>query len=157
MKVHTTRFGEIEVDSEKIICFSQGLLGFETLNKFTVIPVDDKETFTWLQSTEEPHAAFLLTDPFAFFSDYAVDLNPAICKALSIRSREEVVIQAIITIPETGVKDMTANLVGPVVINVKNRIGKQIVLTDSGYTTRHRLFSNCTVSGEGCGLKAGEA
>ncbi|HHX94791.1 MAG TPA: flagellar assembly protein FliW [Clostridia bacterium] len=156
MKIATSRFGEIEVDPEQFIRFNEGLLGFDTLKSFTLLPVDNSQIFTWMQSTEEPQVAFLLADPFVFFADYAVDLEPALCEALDISSREDLVIQSIVTIPKTGVKDMTANLVGPVVINVKNRTGKQVVISHSGYTTKHRLFKEIPPENDSL-QRAGEA
>lgn len=156
MKIATSRFGEIQVDPEQLIVFQEGLPGFQALKRFTLIPVDDKQVFTWLQSTEDPRVAFLLTDPFVFFADYIVDLDPVFCEALEIGSREDVIIQSIVTIPKTGIKDMTANLVGPVVINVKNRTGQQLVLANSGYTTRHRLFNQELPSQEESLQRAGE-
>lgn len=140
MKIDTSRFGAVEVEENQIIGFHEGLLGFEHLSKYVLLPAEDSHVFTWLQSTEVPQVAFLLTDPFVFFADYAVDLKPEFCDNLEIGSREDVVVQTIVNIPETGVKDMTVNLAGPLVINVKKRAGKQLVLPDSGYTTRHKLF-----------------
>lgn len=156
MQVPNIPFGELEVDPGKVIRFPAGLPGFATLKDFILLPVDDKEIFTWMQSTENLQTVFLLTDPFAFFADYAVDLEPGICQDLGIESRADVVIQAIVTIPDTGVQDMTANLVGPVVINVNNRKGQQIILTNSGYTTRHRLFQKDIPMEKDCPQRAGE-
>lgn len=156
MQVSNTPLGELEFDPEQVIRFSAGLPGFEALKNFILLPVDDSGIFTWMQSTEDPQATFLLTDPFAFFADYAVELEPGICRDLGIDSREDVVIQTIVTIPDTGVKDMTANLVGPVVINVKNRKGQQIILTNSGYTTRHRLFQKDISKEKACPQRDGE-
>ena len=82
MKIATSRFGEIEVDPQQFITFKDGLPGFENLKSFTLLPVDESQIFTWMQSTEEPWTAFLLTDPFVFFADYAVDLEPGVCESL---------------------------------------------------------------------------
>lgn len=156
MQAQNTTTGKFAIDPEKVICFPAGLPGFPALKDFILHPVDDKEIFTWMQSTAEPQVAFLLTDPFAFFADYAVELEPGICRDLGIESREDVVIQTIVTIPDTGVQDMTANLVGPIVINVKDRKGQQLILTNSGYTTRHRLFQKDIPIEKDCPQKAGE-
>jgi flagellar assembly factor FliW len=37
---------------------------------------------------------------------------------------------------------MTANLVAPLVINQKNRLAKQVVLTSAEYDTKHSLISS---------------
>ena len=140
MKITSSRFGEIEIDDEQQIFFKEGLLGFENLKNFVLLPVNNSMIFTWLQSTEEGEIAFLLADPFMFFPGYEVELDESIREDLQIDAAKDVVIQAIVTIPEAEVKDMTANLLGPLVINVNDRIGKQTVLTQTNYTTRHKLF-----------------
>lgn len=140
MKITSSRFGEIEINDEQQIFFKEGLLGFENLKNFVLLPVNNSMIFTWLQSTEEGEIAFLLADPFMFFPGYEVELDESIREDLQIDAAKDVVIQAIVTIPEAGVKDMTANLLGPLVINVNDRIGKQTVLTQTNYTTRHKLF-----------------
>ena len=132
---------------EQVICFNEGLLGFGHLNKYVLLPADNSFVFTWLQSTEDADVAFLLADPFMFFSGYEVELDDSIREGLQIEAEKDVVIQTIVTIPETGVKDMTANLVGPVVINVHDKIGKQTILTQTNYSTRHKLFES--EAGEG--------
>lgn len=147
MKLVSSRLGEIEVDPEQVVFFEEGLLGFENLRRFVLLPVDNSLVFTWLQSIEDPNVSFLLADPFMFFPDYEVELEEGVRESLKIEGAKDVVIQAIVTIPDSGVKDMTANLVGPVVISVNDKIGKQIVLTHTNYSTRHKLFE--TEAGEG--------
>lgn len=142
MKLATSRFDKIEIDSQQIIAFHEGILGFEHLKKYILLPVDNSLVFSWLQSVEDGRVAFLVVDPFMFFPGYEVELDDAIRAQLKIEAAKDVVIQTIVTIPGSGVKDMTANLVGPVVINVNDKIGKQTVLTQTNYTTRHKLFES---------------
>lgn len=148
MEIETTRFGKIEVSPDKIITFPEGLLGFEKLKKYALLPLNDNPAFTWLQSVEDPVVAFLILDPFLFFADYSVKLDDNLCSELSIDDNSEVIIQVIANIPKSGVKDITANLVGPLVINVKEKLGKQIILQNTEYGTRHRVFNNDTTGGE---------
>ena len=142
MKVQTTRFGELEVTKDKMFTFPEGLLGFDWLREFSFVPVEDNPAFRWLQSLEEPDVAFLLCDPFMFFSDYEVKLDDKVSSELEIAKKEDVLVKVIATVPKTGIKNMTVNLVGPVVFNVKKRFGKQIVLQNSEYGTRHKVFTN---------------
>ena len=50
-------------------------------------------------------------------------------------------IYTILTLSGTEIRDLTANLMAPIVINTTTRKAKQIVLERSAYTTKHRLFS----------------
>jgi flagellar assembly factor FliW len=58
---------------------------------------------------------------------------------LDLKSEEDAVISVIITIPSNP-QNMTANLKAPLVFNLKNRRGKQLVVSSSSYTTRHNIM-----------------
>jgi len=139
-QVDTVRFGLIEYSPEDLIHFPAGLLGFPELKDYIVIPLEANPAFFWLQSVQDGQIAFLITDPFLFFPDYEVELSESLKQELAITRREQVVVYTIVTIPATGVKDMTTNLVGPLVINLENRRGAQYVLGGNQYHTKHRLF-----------------
>lgn len=141
MQIHTSRFGLIKYSPQDLLHFPDGLLGFQDLTDYLLIPLEGNPAFSWLQSVQEGQIAFLITDPFLFFSDYQVELSETVKQELAITKREQVVLYVIVTIPASGVKDMTANLVGPLVINRENRQGVQYVLGGNQYHTKHRLFN----------------
>ena len=62
-----TRFGEVEYDPEKTLHFPKGLIGFEDLHEFIVMPNIKEGPLFWIQSVEDPQIAFVLTDPTSFF------------------------------------------------------------------------------------------
>ena len=64
MKFETTRFGQIEVNSEDIVIFPDGLLGFPDCSKYTLIDEDRAAPFRMLQSLEKSDLAFVVIDPF---------------------------------------------------------------------------------------------
>ena len=81
-----------------------------------------------------------MTMPLAFFPDYEFTIDDEVEQELGFTSPEEVLIYAVLTLSGTEIRDLTANLIAPIVINAKTRKGKQIVLDRSSYTTKHRLF-----------------
>ncbi len=139
-KVDTVRFGEIDVEEDKIVHFEQGIPAFEDEHEFIVIPYDAESPYYFMQSLSTPDLAFLLTVPFVFFPEYEFELDDISLKELGIKHQEEVLLYVLITIPGGKVEDMTANLMAPVVINTTNMQARQVVLERSGYMTRHRLF-----------------
>jgi flagellar assembly factor FliW len=141
LQIHTTRFGLIEYSPQDLLHFPDGLLGFQDLTDYLLIPLEANPAFFWLQSVQEGQVAFLITDPFLFFTDYQVELSETLKQELAITKRDQVVLYAIVTIPASGVKDMTANLVGPLIINRENGRGAQHVLGGNQYHTKHRLFN----------------
>lgn len=139
--VDTLRFGTIDVEEEKIVHFAQGIPAFEDEHDFVIIPYDEESPYFFLQSLTTPELAFLMTVPYLFFKDYEFEIDDATEKKLALETPDDVLVYVLLTIPQGSIKDMTANLMAPVVINAKTLEAKQIVLEKSPYTTKHRLFA----------------
>lgn len=139
-KIKTARFGELEIQEDRIFHFADGLPAFEDEREFVILPFDDDSPYSFLQSVATPELAFLMTVPFVFFPDYEFVLEDDVMAALAIKGSEDMQIYTLVTIPGSNIKEMTANLMAPVVINKKTREAKQVVLDKSQYTTKHRLF-----------------
>lgn len=139
-KIKTARFGELEIQEDRIFHFADGLPAFEDEREFVILPFDDDSPYSFLQSVATPELAFLMTVPFVFFPDYEFVLEDDDMAALAIKGSEDMQIYTLVTIPGGNIKEMTANLMAPVVINKKTREAKQVVLDKSQYTTKHRLF-----------------
>ncbi|AFG36890.1 flagellar assembly protein FliW [Spirochaeta africana] len=138
MKIVSKAYGEIEVDERQCIAFPNGLPGFERLNEFVLMDAH-QQPFYWLQSTELVEVAFVMIDPHIFRPDYAVDPAPEDLEDLGFQDGDELLVFAILTIPEEQ-RRMTANLQGPILINKRNRVAKQIIHTDQRWQVRHNIF-----------------
>ncbi|NLM05459.1 MAG: flagellar assembly protein FliW [Tissierellia bacterium] len=140
MKVVTDVFGEIEVNDDAVIKFESGIPGFEDQKSFIVIEEEDENyPFVWMLSTADPHVGFIMIDPFKTFSDYEVELPQTAIEKLKIESSEDVTIYTIINLTEKP-EDLTTNLQGPIVINGRTGLGKQVILDDERYTTKHYVL-----------------
>ncbi|MCQ4923209.1 flagellar assembly protein FliW [Tissierella carlieri] len=149
MKIKTRNFGEIEIEKEKIIIFEEGIPAFEEEKEFIIILNEDKENpFHCLQSINNQDLSFIVINPFEIFSDYDILLPQTAINKLKIEKEEDINIYTIVVIP-TDMKKMTTNLLGPIVINTKERLGKQVILDDERYTTKHFIFNqDSKVGGE---------
>ncbi|MSV24993.1 flagellar assembly protein FliW [Selenomonas sp. WCA-380-WT-3B 3/] len=139
-KVNTLRFGEIEVEEDKIVHFEHGIPAFDEEHEFLIIPYDEESPYVFLQSLNTPDLAFLMTMPFVFFPDYEFEIDDETQARLGITKQEDMLVYTLLTIPGGRVQDMTANLMAPVLINAQNMQAVQLVLDKSRYTTKHRLF-----------------
>ena len=139
-KVNTLRFGEVEVAEDKVVHFADGIPAFEDEHEFVIVPYDDESPYVFLQSLTTPDLAFLMTVPFIFFPEYEFELDDENQNKLELTRQEDMLIYTLLTINGGKVKDMTANLMAPVVLNTANMQARQIVLDRSSYTTKHRLF-----------------
>lgn len=136
MKVNTSRFGEIEVNEEDLINMPEGIIGFPELNQFVLLDHDKDSPFKWLQAVSDAEMAFVVISPLAFRPDYMVEVSEEEVSLLRLTSAEHAVISVIVTIPMDP-KKMSANLKAPLVFNLKNKIGKQVILKDTQYQTKH--------------------
>lgn len=139
-KVNTLRFGEIEVEEDKIVHFEHGIPAFDEEHEFLIIPYDEESPYVFLQSLNTPDLAFLMTMPFVFFPDYEFEIDDETQARLGITKQEDMLVYTLLTIPGGRVQDMTANLMAPVLINTQNMQAIQLVLDKSRYMTKHRLF-----------------
>lgn len=139
LKVQTTRFGEIEIKEEDVVYLPAGIIGFPELTRYILLDHDKESPFKWLQSVEDGSIAFVLINPLLFKPDYTVEVTEAEVSDLQLSAEEDAVISVIITMPSNP-QNMTANLKAPLVFNLKNRKGKQLILNNPIYTTRHNIM-----------------
>jgi flagellar assembly factor FliW len=139
MKFQTSRFGTIETDPSEIIEFSDGLLGFDLFKRYVILNTQENSPFRWLQSLDEGSLAFIIIEPLQFMFAYDLEISDADVKALDIQNPEEVILYSIVTIPDKA-QEMTANLQGPVVINAKNRKGRQVISTNPNHLVKTRVI-----------------
>jgi flagellar assembly factor FliW len=137
MDIQTTRFGVISVEDERIMTFAGGLLGFPEQSRFALIQTGEENYFFWLQSVDDANLAFVITDPSIFFRDFAVQIREETQAELSLEDAGDA--QVFVICNKVG-DWLTGNLLGPLVVNVKNRKATQIVLTDKRWTTRQPLL-----------------
>lgn len=147
MRIETTRFGPMDINARMLIHFPDGLLGFPDVKNYIIFDHDQDAPFKWLQATDEPALAFVITDPFLFVPDYQVEIEEQDLQALSVSDSSQLSTFIILTIPAGQPTRMTANLKGPVLVNGENRWAKQLVLTTSLYHTRHPLLATPGTAG----------
>jgi flagellar assembly factor FliW len=139
MKIQTRRFGELEIDETTIISFPNGVLGFPSDKRYVLLDPKRESALKWLQAVENPELAFVVTDPLLFKPDYQVRVFQADLQDIEVENASEVAQLVIVTVPRDPGK-MTANLKGPILVNLKNRKAKQIVLDDAEYDLKYRLL-----------------
>lgn len=147
MVVETTRFGELEVDPCMVITVPRGLIGFPPNQRFILVDHPNGGPFRWLQSMDDPALAFVVVDPLLHFPDYSVEITDEDADRLDIQSADDAQILTTISIrPAAG--EVTANLLGPIAIGVRSRLGAQVILDGDRYSTRHALPSNRSLASQ---------
>ncbi|RAT98720.1 flagellar assembly protein FliW [Brevibacillus sp. Leaf182] len=118
--------------------FEDGIPGFSHLQFFQLIQ-EEESPFFLIQSTEEKDIGFWVVNPFSFFPDYRFTLPEVSKEALRMEEDSPVVVFSIVTI--RGKNQASVNLKAPIVLNLANRMGKQVILQEDSYPIRQPLFS----------------
>jgi len=139
MNIITARHGSVEIDTSKIITVHGGMVGFPTALSYVTLPFMEGTEFELFQSIDNPDLAFITLNPFLFKENYEFGVDDQEQEELKADTIEELTIRVLVTIPD-NIELMTANLQGPLVINKNKRVAKQIILHDSVYTTKERIF-----------------
>ena len=139
MKVKTKYCGLVESDEKSVLDFPQGIPGFETCHRFIHIQPENS-VFSSLQSLDNPEIAFIVISPFMVCPDYAFNLNDDITQMLQLSKVEDALILGIVTVPNGNLKAATVNLQAPLVVNLKNNTGSQVILTDGIYPLRLSIW-----------------
>lgn len=139
MELITKYHGTIEYKEEEIIYFKKGVPGFQNLKKFVLFPVEENDFFSVLHSVEDNNIGFIVVSPFNVKKDYEIELNDAVLKELNIKEEKDVSIFNTVTL-NSEISKITSNLKAPIVINIKDRLGEQIILNDEKYEIKYPLF-----------------
>jgi flagellar assembly factor FliW len=129
MKVETYLFGAIEVDSEKVITFPNGLVAFENCKRYTLIQEDKQGASFTLQSLDQPGLALQIVDPTTLGFHYELQLSDAESALLQSPAAEDVAVMQVLCKKDgNGKGEIVPNLRAPLVINMRSRIGLQKVM-----------------------------
>jgi flagellar assembly factor FliW len=135
--VDLPRFGSCTYNEADIFVFPWGLPGFDELRSFIVIQLPTQDQIFWLQSLEDLNTALPLGDPFTFFPDYDPKIPNFARLSLDLQAPEDFTILAVMVGTDGGGTFM--NLMAPIIVNIKNRIARQVPLESSGYTVAMKI------------------
>lgn len=142
VKIETRQFGTITIDDDKIITMPKGMPGFPELKRFVLLDHDEIKPFYSFQSVDDTDLAFIIMDPFLFKPDYQVDIEPYTEEmAWGKNNEDELFLYVIINATNPDPKKITANLIGPLLININKNEGIQMMLSDGRYSHKFLVFS----------------
>lgn len=137
MKTIQTRFGNVEYHPENVLHFPEGMVGFQKLHDFIVMPNEKQGPLFWIQSVADPDIAFVLTDPTNFFPEYRVVPDGEERRTLDMREDDEAHVLSVVTVRPD--RSITLNLQAPILFGAQSHRAMQVILNKNSYTTREPL------------------
>ncbi len=132
-----SRFGEIEYDPDNTLQFSEGLIGFEDLRNFIVMPNEKEGPLFWIQSVDDPQVAFILTDPTDFYYDYRVVPDEREREKLGIDETEDCLIVSVVSV--SSERKITLNLAAPILFAPETNRALQVILEGTNFSSQTPL------------------
>jgi flagellar assembly factor FliW len=130
-------------EESQSIEFPAGLVGLEEWHKFVIISHPAGGTLRLLKSVEDPRVSFIVAAPNQIMAGYRLNLAHADADALRYAGKPGLVPEdetdlaayCILSVQEEPFK-VTANLLGPLVVNWQTGLGRQVIQSDSTYAAR---------------------
>lgn len=141
MEANSFLFGKLVFETDKILHFPDGVPGFPDKKNYIIYEKEESKPIAWLQSVDDPYLAFAVINPVLIIPDYSVCLTDEDCQLLQLDDKNDVLLLSIMVLPE-DLNLSTVNLQAPLVINIKERLGKQVITANESYPHRYNLFSS---------------
>jgi flagellar assembly factor FliW len=143
--VQTKYFGTLSCREEAVFEFPQGLPAFEEEHGFVLIEIPEHAPLVFLQSLTQSALCFLAFPILVADRGYRLAVSAEDLASLELDGAtqpqlgREVLVLALVSLHEGF--SATANLMAPVVLNLKTRRGLQAIRQDSLYSHQHPIDS----------------
>jgi flagellar assembly factor FliW len=126
----------------------QGLIGFKDYTRAELLYLPDHLPFLWLKLSRGAESVhFIVIEPGGLVAGYAPELFDADAEGLGLKDASEAMVLNIVTLRQHNPLDATINLVGPIVMNRRTRVARQLVIANySQYSAHWPLVEQATPS-----------
>jgi flagellar assembly factor FliW len=135
----TRDFGMLETDSAAELHFPLGLPGFPNESRFVLIEQESSAPVVFLQSATTPELCFLAVPVHQIDPEYQTGISPEDLKAIGCEQtpslQTDVLCLVLLAVQDDG--KLTANLLAPIVMNLRTRSSVQAVRADTRYSHQH--------------------
>lgn len=142
MRIKTNFLGmeqTVEVGEEQIFAFEPGIGGFDALRRYALIAEEDSGV-EWLQSLDDSEVCFALLEPFALLPEYSFEMADADVEGVGMEEPGDVIVRSILTLHEDP-RQITVNLLAPLVLCRRTHLARQVILQGVDYSMRYPVFA----------------
>jgi flagellar assembly factor FliW len=142
-RCETRYFGPVEYDEESVMVFPDGIPAFEQEKRFLALRQPINEPMVFLQSLANPELCFATLPALSACPGYRLSMAPEDLDALGLETGRQpaigrdVLCLTILSLEENA--PPTANLLAPIVVNIRTLRGRQTIQTECPYSHREVL------------------
>lgn len=138
MELSNTRFGTIEYEEKDLVHIPDGLVGMPDMVSFLILDFEEETPFKWMQSTQDANRGFLIADPLLFNPEFSIALGEDDLRDLDVGNPDDLAVFVICTFRGAW-SETTGNLMGPIIVQVEKRLGRQVIVEESSFSTHEPL------------------
>ncbi len=127
MNIETTRFGSVTIQSEDILSFEAGIIGFANSRRWVILADTENPAVAWFQSLDDPSLAMAVDSPRRFIPNYQVRLTPSELSPIRLSDVDQAFVLCVVSRNENH---LTMNLRAPLIVNLDQKMGAQSMTTD---------------------------
>ncbi len=125
-----------------------GLIGFPRHQRLELVYLPEQLPFLWMRLHGPDPLNFVVIEPRGVIADYEPEIFDEDAAALGLTGPADAMVLNIVCLDPARPERATVNLVGPVIINRRTGVGKQVVLANHArYTPRHPLLASSAAPG----------
>jgi len=130
------------------ILLPNGIIGFGAYRRAELLYLPDHLPFLWMKlHGAADHIHFIVIEPGGIVPGYEPEIFDEDAERLDLRTPAEAMVLNIVTLQRQNPVEATANLIGPVIVNRRTRIGRQLVISNySRYSAHHALVEHAQAS-----------
>jgi flagellar assembly factor FliW len=134
---------DLDAPSANEIILPQGLIGFTDYKRAELLYMPDHLPFLWMKLHGPETIHFIVLEPGGIIPGYEPEIFDEDALQLDLTNPAEAMILNIVTLQRQQPIEATANLIGPLVVNRRTRIGRQLVISNySRYSAHHSLVEH---------------
>jgi flagellar assembly factor FliW len=123
------------------ILLPHGIIGFSAYKRAELLYLPDHLPFLWMKLRgRTDHLHFIVIEPGGIVPDYEPELFDEDAEALELSTPAEAMVLNIVTLQSQDPVEATVNLIGPIIVNRRTRLARQLVISNySRYAAHHPL------------------
>lgn len=122
----------------------QGIIGFRDFTRAELLSQPDQLPFLWMKlSSAAESVHFIVIEPGGLIPNYMPEVFDDDAAGLELSGAGDAMVLNIVTLEQQNPLEAKVNLIGPIIVNRRTRVGRQLVISNySRYSAHHPLVES---------------